>query len=282
MGKPGVQLLGQGVKAMKKWTARAFTLIELLVVVAVIAMLLAILLPSLMKAKQAAYRVCCLSNQKQIGLAFLNYAGDFNMLIPSAENYPPEGGVICWSENYYNYSKPSASPYINSHKLLACPASKTLSVFPKGSSAYTYGLVWLRFDVWGWSLDERKIPVYNQMANPIMTYYNLYRIVSPSSYALLCDTSFGSYYSAENFYINYEKFVSRAPPGTDSTYNGAAPWMAHGNTLNALMADGHAEACNKDRLFTLSNSKYSDGTTGIRSFYDNNKVYRNYNTSWNP
>ena len=55
---------------------RAFTLLELLVVITVIAILAALLLPAISSAKERAHRVGCLSNQKQLGLAWEMYAGD--------------------------------------------------------------------------------------------------------------------------------------------------------------------------------------------------------------
>jgi prepilin-type N-terminal cleavage/methylation domain-containing protein len=96
----------------RKNVAAAFTLIELLVVIAIIAILAAMLLPTLSRAKEAGKRISCLNNLRQLSLSAQMYVSE------SQGAYPPRSGSDRWPDKFYdNYGK--------SLKLLLCPSEIT-------------------------------------------------------------------------------------------------------------------------------------------------------------
>ena len=100
---------------------KGFTLVELLVVIGIIALLISILLPSLAKARQAANKVACLSNQRQICLAVRMFANDHKDYLPGAGynngqgvgQYLATGTITDWRvQDPLNTSKPPQSSLV--------------------------------------------------------------------------------------------------------------------------------------------------------------------------
>src|SRR5262249_27624804 len=119
--------------AMRKLlpSAKAFTLLELLVVIAIIGILAALLFPSLIKAKQKAKGVMCLSNMKQLTTAWTLYAGDHNdQLVTNT----CDSNTNSWAAGWLDWTDPSDTDNTNIFTLMSpqgllWPYTKSLSLY---------------------------------------------------------------------------------------------------------------------------------------------------------
>jgi len=163
-----------------------FTLIELLVVIAIIAILAAMLLPALAKAKQKAQGVQCMSNGKQLQLAWTMYADDNNnSLVPNQNedgNVAPSWakGILSWAANTTDNTNTTflvggtgalMGPYAKNASIFHCPADmytcsmygqQTLRVRSISMNGFIQGGAYGQADVSTWYSGWR---AYNKMSD---------------------------------------------------------------------------------------------------------------------
>ena len=104
---------------------RGFTLIELLVVIAIIAILAAILFPVFARAREKARQASCQSNLKQLALAHLMYAQDYDEVLVKCYESHWDGSSWSYNRRWYYGSATNPGmlyPYINNWQVFRCPS----------------------------------------------------------------------------------------------------------------------------------------------------------------
>jgi len=166
------------------YRGRAFTLIELLVVIAIIALLMAILVPSLSRARKQAWAVCCLNNLKQIGIALHGYAQENDDYIPRALDDKVKWLLVFMPFLGEKYS--SARDY-REVDVYQCPA------FPRGGvgeGSMTNARQTVDYVVNAWDMDDPGLSTSNRGTQKD-TPSKLGRIPRPAERIYLADNEAG-------------------------------------------------------------------------------------------
>lgn len=217
----------------------AFTLIELLVILAILAILATILFPVFSKSREKSRQATCVSNQKQMGIAMLQYAQDYNeMCVPYSVGGITDSPAFIWDR--------IIQPYHKSESALRCPSA--------GDSYATYSYS----AVVGGAVPRGGPPrALSTLESPSKTivicetagsgaFTSKDENIPGWSWSFICPDERGSYQGRS---IKYGAFVNGLPTGetkwvvasTERAKAGDPKANIHGNGSNYAFADGHAK-----------------------------------------
>lgn len=190
-----------------------FTLVELLVVIAIIAILAALLLPALNRAKKMADSISCVNNLKQLGTATENYIGDYDLFYPQYSATVGDEAL-----------RSKLLPYYNNRSISRCPSRLQVN---KDYPTYDYNLYTIvknhaAYPEYAWVYNNKMIkkPDVLTLINEKNDYGNPYWLANESS--------------GSGWIIDIDK------------YN----FFIHNRQGNSLFADYHVEAVSKATYYS--------------------------------
>lgn len=261
------QIRINGNKLANARKSGAFTLIELLVVIAIIAILAAMLLPALSKAKQKAQQSYCINNVKQLGLAMTIYTGDNNEVYAGAASANTYGPHL---EDWIYWRVGAATPTINgilmtldksplvrvlgtggSTNMFMCPMDYDGSnptwrerLKQSGDSAYLFSYEFVSYNLNGGS-NPGLMTIID--LNNKAYYFKTTQVHNPGG-KLMAVEPVGECTAADCPAIDNQTWVVQCgrwePFGTSPPYNTPHNYLSirHNKRSDACFVDGHVEA----------------------------------------